>query len=344
MKQHEITEKLPLLDEGGNLTQAGYARHPLPIYDRNAVQAGPGRRKEWDYYLVMGPEFALALTIADNSYMGLYSVSLLDFHTGWQKTKSPMRPMTRGSTGLPATSETGNVGVSGRGYGLLFQNEGGARSLTAHMDRFRGEAALDAHVVLRHPPRESMVICTPFPQPGHFYYNQKIIGMEAEGTVTLGKKTYQFTPADSYALLDWGRGVWPYEATWYWGAASGTVEGTKLGFNLGYGFGDTSAATENALFYDGILHKLQGITFHIPFDGTRQVEYTAPWTVTSDDRRFYAIFTPIMDRASCTDVGVLKSDQHQVFGRYTGTAQLDDGRVVEFHDLMGFAEKVKNRW
>ena len=48
-----------------------------------------------------------------------------------------------------------------------------------------------------------MVICTPFPKPGCFYYNQKINCMRAEGTVTYGyhNRTYTFDPADSFAVL-----------------------------------------------------------------------------------------------------------------------------------------------
>ena len=34
------------------------------------------------------------------------------------------------------------------------------------------------------------------------------------------------------------------------------MDGAPFGWNLGYGFGDTSAATENALIYNGRLHKL----------------------------------------------------------------------------------------
>ena len=51
-----------------------------------------------------------------------------------------------------------------------------------------------------------------------------------------------------------------------------------------------------------------------------------------------------MDRASLTSAAFLKSDQHQVFGRFSGTAVLDDGTVLEVKDLMGFAEKVENKW
>ena len=52
MWQHEITQPIPLLNEKGELTQAGWARKPYPIYDRSAVKASALRLKEWDYYLV----------------------------------------------------------------------------------------------------------------------------------------------------------------------------------------------------------------------------------------------------------------------------------------------------
>ncbi len=333
-----------MLDENGNLREAGYARSLLRTYDPRQVRGGLGRLKEWDYYLVQCGDFALALTIADNTYMGLYSVSLLDFQAGWEVTKSKMEPLTLGKTALPRTSAVGNTAVAGREFGLSFLNDGKKRLLVAHMDNFRDGAALDAQVELDVPPAESIVMMTPFRQRGHFYYNQKINCLPAKGRVELGERRYDFPAGASFGVLDWGRGVWPYQSTWYWASASGTLDGVPFGFNLGYGFGDTSAATENALFYGGRLHKLSQVTFHIPFDGTKEVDYCAPWTFTSDDHRFHCHFVPTLERASCVDVRALKSDQHQVFGRFTGTAVLDDGTVLHLKDFFGFAEKVMNRW
>ena len=126
-----------------------------------------------------------------------------------------------------------------------------------------------------------MVIATPFDKDKHFYYNQKINCMRAEGAVTYGyhNRTYTFDLADSFAVLDWGRGVWTYKNTWYWGSASGLVDGEKFGFNIGYGFGNTSAASENMLFYKGRAHKLSQVTFHIPGDGGKATpDYMRPWT------------------------------------------------------------------
>ena len=55
-------------------------------------------------------------------------------------------------------------------------------------------------------------------------------------------------------------------------------------------------------------------------------------------------FVPIIDRAAKTDIKIICSDQHQVFGRYSGKAVLDDGTVLEINNMIGFAEKVYNKW
>ena len=77
--QVEITQPIPLLDGAGNLTQAGYAKRLLPVYDRKKVRGGLTRLKEWDYYYVGNSRYGVALTVADNSYMGLDSISFLSF-------------------------------------------------------------------------------------------------------------------------------------------------------------------------------------------------------------------------------------------------------------------------
>ena len=73
--QHEITHSAPLLNESGSLREPGYAKRLLPIYRRADIRAGKSRIKEWDYYLAANDHFAVALTIADNGYMGLFVCS-----------------------------------------------------------------------------------------------------------------------------------------------------------------------------------------------------------------------------------------------------------------------------
>lgn len=342
--QHQITTSAPLLDENGHLREPGYAKHLLPVYDRNAIKANRWRIKEWDYYYIGNDDYGIALTIADNSYMGLDSISLLDFRTPWEQTTSQMSWLTNGKVGFPATSEVGDVFHSGKKHAIFFHNDGEKRILEFSMEDFVKGKPIKGRIELANPKGESMVIATPYAgHPKHFYYNQKINCLPASGVVEFNGVEYKFNPEDSFGVLDWGRGVWTYENTWYWGSASGTVDGVPFGFNIGYGFGDTSAATENMLFYNHKAHKLENVTFNIPM-GEKEEDYLSPWTFTSSDGRFEMDFEPIIDRHSDTNVGIIRSNQHQVFGKFNGKAVLDDGTVIEIKDFLGFAEKVYNKW
>ncbi len=342
--QHEIITRHPLLDEKGKLVEAGYTKGLLLDYDRKAIKGGSLRIKEWDYYLIANDDFAVALTIADNSYMGLNSISLLNFQTKWQHTNSPMSFMPLGRVHFPSASSKGDVSCGNKKHHIEFKHNGNHRLLTFKMDNFFKGEAISGEIRLENPTQESMVIATPFSEKETaFYYNQKINCLPATGKVQFGTQVFEFKSGEAFAVLDWGRGVWTYENTWYWGSASGMVDGIPFGWNIGYGFGDTSSASENMLFYDGKAHKLNQVTFNIPMKDGKE-DYLAPWTFTSDDGRFEMDFIPILNRAACTDVKLICSDQNQVFGRFTGNAVLDDGKTIHVKDFLGFAEKVHNKW
>lgn len=86
--QKKITEPGKLLDENGELAETGYATKLIREYRRSDIKANSLRIKEWDYYLIGDEHRAIALTIADNSYMGMLSVSWLDFDNPSETTKA----------------------------------------------------------------------------------------------------------------------------------------------------------------------------------------------------------------------------------------------------------------
>ena len=61
---------------------------------------------------------------------------------------------------------------------------------------------------------------------------------------------------ESWAVLDHGRGRWPYRMTWNWGAASGVVDGRTIGLQIGGTWTDGTGSTENAVVVDGRLAKV----------------------------------------------------------------------------------------
>lgn len=338
--QHELTPG-ELLDEAGSLIERGWARSEMRRYRRGAIRAPWHRIKEWDYYCILAEGHGLALTVADNSYMGFLAASWLDFRTPAAINESVMIPFSRGRMGLPESADAGDIVQRHPKIALAFRHEPDGRRLSVDCPGFAGGRGLKGELRLAEPKMDRMVIATPFAgAPRAFYYNQKINCMPAEGEIVFDGRRFAFDPASSFGVLDWGRGVWTYDNTWYWGSASGLADGRPFGFNIGYGFGDTSAATENMVFLDGQAHELADIAFHIPpgtYDG-------APWHFTSSDGRFEMEFEPIVDRSAIFDLKLLRSIQHQVFGRFTGHVVLDDGQRLEVERLLGFAEEVRNRW
>ena len=345
--QRRITAQGPLHDEKGRLIETGYATGLIKTYDRTRIAANRLRLKEWDYYCVCSDRFALALTVADNGYMTMDSISILDFCRNTQLTRSVMGIPPFVKRDLPQTSKTGDIFVRGKDYEMAFENNGTRRRLhgwMAHFPNDRQDLKITFDVTLTDEPKDSMVIVTPYREsPKAFYYNQKINCLRAEGAVRCGDLEYICRPDEAFAVLDWGRGVWTWDNTWYWGSASGLAAGVPFGFNIGYGFGDTSAASENMVFYNGTAHKLSRVDFVIPQRNGRD-DFLSPWRFTSDDGRFEMDFRPVMDRSAKIDLLVLCSDQHQVFGQYSGFVILDHGEKIEISGLMGFAEKVRNKW
>lgn len=343
--QRELTAAGPLLDERGRLTLAGYSRRPLLTYERGTVKAGRLRIKEWDYYLICNDRHAVALTVADNGYIGLVGAALLEFGSLFAHTKLVTVPLSLGRFSLPNSSLTGDIVFEGKGCAVSFVHTRNGRRLTCRFDDFKNGKPFEAELLLDGEPPESMNIAIPFSRSKRsFYYNRKVNCIRAQGRAVFDGKTYEFSPDDSFATLDWGRGVWPYRNTWYWSSLNGLHKGVPFGFNLGGGFGNTSAATENALFYKGHIHKLGEAVFNIPKDREGRHDYLKSWIIGTDDGRLSTTFMPILDRADKINAVVVCSDQHQVFGRFSGTAKLDDGTEIKFKDLIGFAEKVHNRW
>jgi hypothetical protein len=343
---HEVTMKQKLLNDMGNLNEPGYSKKEIFEYDRGQIKASKWRIKEWDYYYVGNKDYGLCMTYGDNGYVGSVSFTHLDFKNKTEIDSPDIVAFPFGKMKLPNTSSIGDVSYKTKNTEIHFENDGKVRYLYGSKKNFTEGKDFIFNITLSNNPEESMFIATPFKKKKHFYYNQKINCLEATGYYQIGDDRYEFNKENgSLGVLDWGRGVWTYNNTWYWASLSTYLEdGSKVGFNLGYGFGDTSAASENMIFYNGTAHKTDLVDFGIPGDKEGKPRYMDTWNFTSNDNRVNLTFKPIYDRNTPLDIKIIKMLPHQVFGLFSGTLVLDDGKVIELKDALGFAEKVHNQW
>lgn len=342
MRNHEVTQRKPLLNPDGTLREPGWSRQLVQIYNRKDIKKRKTRIKEWDYYCIISNKhnIGVCFTVSDLGYLELESVSFLDFNKPFEHTQGNMAPFPMGRLAMPSTSEKGDVKVKNGKFAVKFLVENNRRIIRCDFPSFDDGKGIKVNITLENQPEDTMVIATPWAEDKKaFYYNQKINCMRACGKVEYDGRIYKLCPETDFGCLDWGRGVWTYNNYWYWGSGSGQIDGHRFGFNIGYGFGDTSKASENVIFYDGTAHKIDDVVFNISDN------FTDPWTFTSSDGRFEMDFVPIIDRSDYTSAAnLIVTDQHQVFGRMTGKAVLDDGTVVEIKDFLCFAEKVHNKY
>jgi len=345
--QREITTPCPLLDNDGRITNEGWARYPYWDYRREDIKASRFRIKEWDYYMVFSHRgrFGLSFTLSDLGYLGLGAICFFDFNRGYYHQVAAMTVLPLGSLGLPAAEAvSGDISFRKKQVSIKYTVTTGYRTISFSCPDLRdaeGNQGISGVIVLEQPQHlERTVIATSWKENRlAFYYNQKINCLEARGTFTIGAKIYQFDPEVDMGSLDWGRGVWTYRNTWYWASLSTVHHGKPLGLNLGYGFSDRSPASENTIFYDGRIHKLEEVTFHFNPDN-----HLEPWHFTSSDNRLDLTMEPILDRRSNFDFKLIKSIQHQVFGTISGWVILDSGQRIELKDVLAMTEHVMNQW
>ncbi|MEG0072197.1 MAG: DUF2804 domain-containing protein [Raoultibacter sp.] len=372
MSEHQITRKGPLHNAEGTLAEPGWANTLLLTYDKALIKAPSWRVKEWDYYLINDDQYAVALTLGDLGYMGLLSASLIDFKAATFITTSEIVPLPLGKFNLPTTTEKGVSEFHNKRVSFRYEVAEGVRHIKVHFARFDGRESFDVEATLDEQPRDSMVIATPWAEdPLAFYYNQKILAMRVQGSFKKGKQLHGFSPDNSFGLLDWGRGVWTRDNHWFWACAQGWQEDVfpaeeqeasgedgacgsewhRVGLNLGYGFGDTSAASENMLFIDGEAYKFGVVAFDIPkteaFDTAQKTadryRLLEPWPIHDEEGLIDLVFTPLLDRIDYQNFGIILSDQHQVFGEFSGTVIIEGSPFI-IDKLKGSAEVIHNKY
>jgi hypothetical protein len=343
--QNELTQPGPLLKSDGSLAQIGWARQS--ILDCNLEAANfyalkplqKFRIKRWDYYAVFSPQRFFSATIADLGYAGNLFVYTMDFATGELHEEGLVVPFGKGVT-LPRNSTEGSSHFEDARLKLDFSVHPDHRHISVDWHTFHEGRGISAEIDLATPAGyESMNIVIPIGRK-RFYWNRKINCMPASGVVKYGDLTETLDPKTCLGSLDWGRGVWEYKSYWNWASASGFMaDGRSIGLNLGCGFGDLSRAGENAFILDNRIHKLEQVKFdYVPGD------YMKPWKFTDSEGKLDLVFTPFKDRTATTNLGIITSEVHQMFGRYNGFAVTGDGRKIEIKDLIGFAEEHHAKW
>jgi len=342
MAQNEINSPLSVLDDTGQPQNFGWSKKPVFFYDPVLVFAARRRISESDRYIVHSPTHLVVFEIRDDGLLGCMGISVISLRDKKRSTHTYITMLPLGAYELPTSSVTGSVRWSKRKTHLDFIcMENGVKIIKADIPKFGHHRSLRGELVLMEPAASQSVVTN---QPWRnekkaFRYARCSPWYYVEGVIQVGSSEIIFTRGNAWGIFDWNRCVRPKADIRYWAAACGIGGGRQLSFCVGYSQADSSHGTENGFFVDGVLHKLDQVTFHIPM-----ADWLSPWRFTSNDNRLEMTFSPHQERLERRELFFYSSTRRQVCGFFSGKVQLDDGSTIEFQNLTGLAERGKLRF
>ena len=333
---NEITKAQHLLDKKGNLAVAGYARHMNFIYDKKAVKKQL-RLKEWDFYQIhFDDRYVVQLTLGHVSYAMQVAATVMDLATGEKRSTGKLALVEPSfKKNMPTNPEVAHtLQYFSKDLHVEFLVTNKYRRLSFTQTDIHGvKAEINLLLTNVSNAKEKMVIATPFFKKGQFYLNYKENCFVVNGTCRIEDMCYDIK--DGFGLLDWGRGVWPYSHVWTWGNGGTMVNGKHFGFNIGWGFGNTEAATENMFFYDNKAYKLGTVT---------ETRVGNNFHYEDNAKRFVFDVELIYDNFTKTQALWVNNKCHQVFGKWRGHVVLDDGKKIKIPPFVAFCEHADNKW
>lgn len=331
--ERELTQPVSLTGADGRLNPdaVGWAR--MPLVDTAGIDGrrGWGRNKRWEYWSVITPSHLIAVTVSSIDYAAVHEVWIFDRVTGrtWAKnaTVLPARDVDLGpSLGI------GAVRALAPGLRIDIDEVGGGTRLRAEI----AGASLDV-VAAKPDDHDCLAVVVPW-SSRRFQYTVKDVARPAIGAVVLDGVRHPLVEGESWAVLDHGRGRWPYDVTWNWGAGSGRSGGRVIGLQVGGKWTAGTGSTENGVLVDGHLHKIG-----VELDWDYAIgDWLRPWRLTGGG--LDVTLTPFHDKVTRTNLGVVASSTDQVFGTWTGSFTTAAGERIDIDGISGFAEHVRNRW
>lgn len=330
----EITSRTPLVwNDELNPAAVGWMRRPL--VDTSGVDGRHtwGRNKLWEYWNVVSPTHILAMTISSIDYAAVLEAWVLDRRTlqTWHSNRTDLlKPVA-----MPPNLESEPVRVVSGNLQLAVDPMPNGTRLRA---RFPG-VAFDVLAGLPES-HERLGVVVPWSKK-RFQYTVKDVARPASGWVETDGVRSPVPTGKSWATLDHGRGRWPYDILWNWGAGAGEIEfqGGKhvLGIQVGDKWTDGTGMTENSIYFDGRLTKVGDLTWE--YDIQR---WWQPWYIFGPQMEL--TFEPFYNKQGSTDFLVLANRTDQCFGTFSGQVVVDGVGEVLFEGLTGWAEEVHNRW
>jgi hypothetical protein len=301
------------------------------------MPGGSWRLKHWHCTSLSTETHFVAFAVAQLGYLANCFAYVVELSSGRMWQSEALAPFGRGLTMAPSS-------VAGQ---TIWQRRGDRVSIAYRKDGFdldldcklegrrlcgRARVALGQGLALVHPLTEEIAWAK-----RKVAYTHKDAAMPAELSLTWGGAAL---PSAGLATLDWTRAVALRHTSWNWASlAHHLPDGRRVGLNLSAKVYVDGAGRqmENALWLDGRVHVLGNVSFLLPREPALE-----PWQIHGEDLELR--FEPLGARRQHVNLGLVRSDFVQPFGRFSGWLQVPGGERLTVDRGFGVVEDHEALW
>lgn len=326
--ERELNENVSLCDSKGllNPESIGFSRNPLVTSN---LKGQFMKKKRWNYWCVYGEDLMFSTAIVHLDHKAICLIYILNYETQRFYEKHVTIPFAR-RVKMPENPLENSKFIHDH-MTVQFIHMQGETHLSVNIPDFDSEE-LHAELHIIHPEKdESLNVVIPKSRDT-FHFTSKHTILPTGGFVKLGDRRFDFNPYYSFAVHDYGRGVWNKMADWDWAMAAQRTGGKRVGLNLGGGWTDGTGLTENSVFVEGTMYKIHE---DVLFSHNENC-LTEPWhirTKFSDDVKL--VFKPFFHRQTMDHYFVRKMAVNQLVGYFHGRVRLPDGQVLPIRQMLG---------
>jgi len=293
------------------------------------------RLKEWQHYVLITDEISMGFVISDTHYMSMSFCYVVDQKTGeyFEHHREKLGQKSRLSREL----WDDKCEYISPDYALEFHNNLAENKHEAkiRIRRDGNKPAIKVDLTM-HEDLENiqpLITVLPISENRPLYTHKAAVAVSGE--VNIGKRKIVLDAEKDIVLIDVQKTYYPYKTHWRWATFAGyDKSGNLLAMNLVKNIiTDDETYNENVFWVNGKLHPLSAANFIINED-----DFMAPWKISTTDGKCNLTFNPVGERADKINMGLIVSDYHQPYGKYSGTMVDSDGNSYEIEGLHGVTE------
>ncbi|MGL5330446.1 MAG: DUF2804 domain-containing protein [Peptostreptococcaceae bacterium] len=299
------------------------------VFSNCDIEKSYFRKKIWNHYMCMNKNFICAFAIVKLDYAGLIFIDFYDLKKNKEIHKSITIPFC-----------TGMIIHNAIGSYAHFQNKDMYMNIIRKKNRLYfmvkwDEIDIDASFSLQ---KESLNVLIPWSDK-RFHYTSKQFPLKVQGYIRIENDEKFSLNNKTSGFIDYGRGIWEREKSWYWLTCSFKNKEEMIGLNLGAKWTDNTGVNENAIKINKILYKIYS---DVVFEKISRDK----WNIKSKDNEHELVdlifkIDKVYDKIN--NKIIVKSSLKQHIGKLSGVVKVND-KEVNFDKVICWFEDHYAKW